>query len=148
MAELSVIQPRSLDSIPVSKSLTPAASAEGQQIDRNRLAQSVEQKTGNVKSLNPAEAKGQINQTQLDSVMNDLNVQLEKLQNYLRFEKDDQSEKMVVFVKNSETDEVIRQIPTEEFLTVSKNITKFLEMRQQLPDKVATPTGLITNEQA
>ncbi|MEA1988107.1 MAG: flagellar protein FlaG, partial [Pseudomonadota bacterium] len=69
-------------------------------------------------------------------------------ENYLRFEKDDSSEKMVIFIKNSETDEVIRQIPSQEFLTISKNITNYLEMRQQLSETVVTPPGLLTHEQA
>lgn len=148
MADLNVIQPKSLNSVPASPSLTPAASSEDRQIDRNQLTQNFENKPVKEKSSTTQEAKGQINQSQLDDLLANMNVQLEKLQNYLRFEKDDQSEKMIVYVKNSETGEVIRQIPSEEFLTVSQNITKFLEMRQQLSDKVATPTGLITNEQA
>ncbi len=77
--------------------------------------------------------------------MSDLNIQLQQLQNYLEFERDESSDKMVFFIKDSETDEILRQIPTEEFLTISKNITQYIEMYQQLSTKISPPVGMFTN---
>ncbi|MBD3726304.1 MAG: flagellar protein FlaG [Moraxella osloensis] len=84
----------------------------------------------------------------VDGAVEQLNQQLERLKNYLRFEKDEEADRMVIFIKNAETGEVIRQIPSQEFLTISKNISRYLEMRQQSPQSVAMPIGLITNEKA
>ncbi|BBP45530.1 hypothetical protein THMIRHAS_09030 [Thiosulfatimonas sediminis] len=85
----------------------------------------------------------------LDALMENINQQLKKLQNYLRFEKDDTSEKLVIFIKDSETNEIIRQIPAQEFLEVSKNITQYLEAQQTLNQKnsgSSSPVGIITNQ--
>lgn len=87
------------------------------------------------------------NEKNLTQLMDELNIQLEKVNSSLRFERDNESEKMVIKIKNPETGEVIRQIPSQEFLAISNNITQFLEM-QQLPEKGAMPTGLFTNETA
>ncbi len=89
-----------------------------------------------------------VDSAELDSLTMSLNTQFEKLQNYVKFERDESSQNMVVFVKNSETNEVIRQIPTQEFLAISKNINEYIEMRQQLSEKISPPVGLFTNETA
>lgn len=92
-------------------------------------------------------AVSQVASSEMESMMTNLNAQLEKLNNYLRFEKDQDTEKMVIMIKDTETNEVIRQIPSEDFLEVSKNITDFLETRKQLAES-SFPPGLITNEKA
>lgn len=92
-------------------------------------------------------AVSQVGSQDLNSMMQDMNAQLEKLNNYLRFEKDEATDKMVFMIKDSQTDEVIRQIPSEEFLAVSKNIADYLEARKQFSED-GFPSGLFTNEQA
>lgn len=148
MAELNVIQPNSLNNLSASKPVGSSVSDESSQIKESAVSQKIEKTKEDIDRLKSEETSDQIEQVELESLMQNLNVQLEKLQNYLRFEKDDSSEKMVVFIKNSETDEVIRQIPSQEFLTISKNITNYLDMRQQLSETIATPPGLITHEKA
>lgn len=86
-------------------------------------------------------------QEEIDEILENMNVQFERLDNYLRFEKDESTEKMVVFIKDIETDEVIRQIPSQELLAVSKNISKYLEAQKELNQSSAYPPGLITHEQ-
>lgn len=86
-----------------------------------------------------------IDNKDIDRLAEEINVQLEQINSYLRFEKDEDSERMVIFIKDSGTDEVIRQIPSQEFLRISKNITNFLEMRQQSLESTAPPVGLITD---
>jgi flagellar protein FlaG len=48
----------------------------------------------------------------------------------MKFESDKDSQNRVVFIKDGETDELIRQIPTQEFLAISKSISQYIEMRQ------------------
>ena len=156
MADLNVMQPNSLNSslnsdlfsLSASKPVGTSVSKGISQVDASQVSQKIEKTKDDIKQLKSEETNGQTEQVQLESLMKNLNLQLEKLQNYLRFEKDDSSEKMVIFIKNSETDEVIRQIPSQEFLTISKNITNYLEMRQQLSETMVTPPGLITYEKA
>lgn len=147
MTSINVMQPNSLNSLTASKSTGSSVSNERNQIDESKVSQNIESTKEDIKQLKTRETHGQTEQVQLDSLMKNLNLQLEKLQNYLRFERDESSEKMIVFIKNSETDEVIRQIPTQEFMTISKNITSYLEMRQPSVE-VTTPLGLITNQKA
>jgi len=149
MADFNAIQPSNLDTMPAGKSQQRTqASSDAQGVDQSQLAQQVEQKKADINRLESQEAQGQIKQSDITNLMNDLNGQLEQLQNYLRFEQDEDSDKMLIFIKNSDTDEVIRQIPSQEFMTISKNITNYLEMRQQLSDSIDIPTGLLTHQQA
>jgi len=85
---------------------------------------------------------------EVDRRVENLNAQLDKLKNFLRFEKDMDSDKMLVMVKNGETGEVIRQIPSEEFLNISKSISEFLDMQRNTSNQASLPTGLLTNEKA
>ncbi len=154
MADLSGIQSNNLTATPfgnVTKSITPSGYQKANQQD---LAQVIEQKKPDIsqqKQLGvidqlPGQLNGPTETAELDTLMKDLNTQLQKLQNYLKFERDEGSQKMVVFVKDSETDELIRQIPTQEFLAISKNINQYIEMRQQLSEKMSPPVGIFTNE--
>ncbi|MEA1988099.1 MAG: flagellar protein FlaG [Pseudomonadota bacterium] len=148
MADLNVIQPNSLSSLTASKPVGSKVLDDKKQVEESNVSQKIEQTKEDIDHLKSKETSGQTEQVELENLMKNLNLQLEKLQNYLRFEKDGSSEKMVIFIKNSETDEVIRQIPSQEFLTISKNITNYLEMRQQLSETLVTPPGLITHEKA
>lgn len=81
-----------------------------------------------------------------DDVLNELNAQLKVLQSYLKFEKDEDTDRMVFFIKDSETDEIIRQVPAKELLQISKNISDYLEQINSTKDNSSIPVGLITNE--
>ncbi|MEA3406323.1 MAG: flagellar protein FlaG [Pseudomonadota bacterium] len=148
MADFNVMQPNNLDAMPVSRPQGSMVSSDAKQVDKGQIAQEIVQKKVDISQLKSQEAKDQIQSEDLDSLMKNLNRQLEALQNYLRFEKDEDSDRMVIFIKNSETDEVIRQIPSQEFLTISKNITNYLDMRQQLSETIDFPLGMITHEKA
>ena len=88
----------------------------------------------------------QVDQTELENLIERINLQLEKLNNFLRFEKDVATEKMVMIIRDRETDEVIRQIPSQEFLLVSKNIKDYLDAQKQVQSALSIPPGLITDE--
>lgn len=98
--------------------------------------------------LDNSRDSGEVGEEVLDQTINALNTQFAKANNVLHFEQDPDTEQMILLVKNNETDEVIRQIPSNEFLSMAKNITEFLASQQQLSDKSAIPAGLLTHETA
>jgi len=64
-------------------------------------------------------------QERLAGVVERLNEHMHEMQRSLRFSVDDDSGRVVVKVIDKNTDEVIRQIPSEEMLAVMKNISEF-----------------------
>lgn len=90
--------------------------------------------------------KNDMSASEIDEAMSSLNEKLQVLQSYLMFEKDEDTDKMVFFIKNSESDEVLRQVPSQELLSISKNITEYLEMANQASGKSLPPVGILTNE--
>lgn len=152
MADLNVIQPHNLEAVSVSRTLKSLTSSGGTQFDRSSAAQQNEASVSDIKTSTSPEVNdltdSGLNDVELKGLMDDINAQLMTSKSFLRFEKDEETDTMVVFIKNGETDEVIRQIPSQEFLAISKNITNFLEMSRQLSEKMAPPLGLITHEKA
>ena len=166
MATISGVQPSGLTTAPINSSIGNASntiksdvSGNFQGLSQQKVAQEIEQKKADISQLKLQEAVGQgsvqdltgttkLDSAELDTLMQNLNTELKQLQNYMKFERDRDSQNMVVFIKDSSTDELIRQIPTEEFLAISKNISQYLEMRQQLFEKLSPPVGLLTNETA
>jgi flagellar protein FlaG len=71
---------------------------------------------------------------ELTGAVNQLNGYLEETQRGLRFSIDDNSGRTIVRVVDTETDEVIRQIPSEEMLVL---IRHFTEMTGKILDEVA-----------
>ena len=71
---------------------------------------------------------------ELAGVVNQLNGYLEETHRSLRFSIDDDSGRTIVRVVDTETDEVIRQMPSEEMLTV---IRHFSEISGNIFDAVA-----------
>lgn len=61
-------------------------------------------------------------QERLAEVVEGLNSRMRQLQRSLRFSVDDGSGRIIVKVIDSDTDEVIRQIPSEEMLAMMKHI--------------------------
>ena len=71
---------------------------------------------------------------ELTGALDQLNGYLEETHRGLRFSIDDDSGRTIVRVLDTETDEVIRQIPSEEMLAV---IRHFIEVTGNLFDAVA-----------
>lgn len=154
MADLNGIQPNNLATMPTSNATKSIASGNFQKANQQEFVQEIAQNKVDIGQLKLHEASDQligssndpIDSAELDTLMMHLNTQLKQLQNYMKFERDKDSPNMVVFIKDSETDELIRQIPTQEFLAISKNISQYIEMRQQLSEKISPPVGMFTNE--
>lgn len=93
-------------------------------------------------------ANAEIDAKKADKLLDSVNEKVKALQSFLKFEKDEDTEKMVFSIKNSETGEVIRQIPSKQLLDVSKQISQYLDrVQQQAPgDRTSTPVGLLTDQ--
>ncbi|MBE0494470.1 MAG: flagellar protein FlaG [Thiomicrospira sp.] len=97
----------------------------------------------------PVETK-QATPEALDQAVRVANTQLEASKtNYLRFERDELTDKMVIAIKNAQTDELIMQIPSEDFLRIAKNIDAYLkQVNNGFSDSPnSMPVGLFTNQQ-
>lgn len=97
---------------------------------------------------NTVTANTEIDAQKADKLLDSVNEKVKALQSFLKFEKDEDTEKMVFSIKNSETGEVIRQIPSKQLLDVSKQISQYLDrVQQQAPgDRTSTPVGLLTDQ--
>ncbi|HIE40177.1 MAG TPA: flagellar protein FlaG [Thiomicrorhabdus sp.] len=160
MATISGMQPSGSTAMPVNNTMgntiKSSVSSNLQGASQQEVAQKIEQKRADITQLkrqetadlSKAQTQDPIDSAKLDSLMQNLNTELKQLQNYMKFERDKDSQNMVVFIKDSETGELIRQIPTQEFLNISKSITEFLEMQKQSSEKISPPVGMLTNEMA
>ena len=85
------------------------------------------------KALPPDQSSQQLSAEELLQVVAKLNDHVQKIERDLQFSVDDSSGRTVIRVVNSETEEVVRQIPSEEVLRISRN----------LQDQLDDVTGLI-----
>lgn len=144
----------SLQSSFISNSPSPVAPAEKQKtVDAEKVLQNTDSQNAleRTKSVLEPQASQQIeSKEKVDEVLAGLNSQLDSLQSFLKFEKDEDNQKMIFFIKNSETGETIRQIPNKDLLDISKNISNYLEMAQQagMDGKKPSAVGLLTNQTA
>ncbi|KUJ71633.1 flagellar protein FlaG [Thiomicrospira sp. WB1] len=83
-----------------------------------------------------------------EQTMEGLNQTLQQTKSALQFAMHKEYGKMVIKVKDESSGEVIRQIPSDQFLAMAENITQFLERSRSLPGEASPLTGLFANEQA
>lgn len=74
------------------------------------------------KSLPPDSESSNVSKEELQQAVTQLNDKIQQVQRDLLFSVDDSSGRTVVRVVNTETEEVVRQMPTEEALRISRNI--------------------------
>ena len=79
------------------------------------------------RSLPPEQSSPQVSAEELREVVSKLNEHVQQIQRDLQFSVDDSSGRTVIRVVNSETEEVVRQIPSEEVLRISRNLQEQLE---------------------
>ncbi|MDG4812949.1 flagellar protein FlaG [Hydrogenovibrio sp. 3SP14C1] len=145
MADVNVMQPSNLATIETINPKVLKQDALGTKLTESSTDKNSFQQESMVRKVQKLQDV-KLSNEQLDGLIERVNKDLSGYDSYLKFEKNEDVEEMVVFIKNRETDEVLRQIPSQEFLTVSKNIKNFLEMRQQLSEKIAPVLGLIADE--
>lgn len=94
---------------------------------------------GSGKTLPPEQQPSQkISAEELQNVVEQLNDHVQMVQRDLHFSVDDDSGRTVIRVVNSETAELVRQIPSEEVLQISRS----------LKEQVDDITGLIVQTSA
>jgi flagellar protein FlaG len=69
----------------------------------------------------------EVNSEQLQKTVREMNAKVQNLRRNLQFSVDDISGRSVIKVIDSETDEVIRQIPSEEILNLAHKLTELNE---------------------
>lgn len=90
-----------------------------------------ESKLSNVVSL-PEEKSQEKKEPKTEKLVEALNDYMDMLQTTLGFSIDDNDHDVIITVKNRETDEIVRQIPSEELV--------------QIQEKMEELTGLILNQ--
>jgi len=72
----------------------------------------------------------ELSQEGLEKVVSQLNAYIQNTQRDVDFSVDDSTGRVVVRVIDSESEEVIRQIPSEEMLAISRHLIESLETEQ------------------
>ncbi len=72
----------------------------------------------------------ELSQEALENVVSQLNAYVQNTQRDIDFSVDDTTGRVIVKVIDSESDEVIRQIPSEEMLAISRHLMESLENEQ------------------
>ncbi len=74
-----------------------------------------------------SETQIEVTRETIDKVVHQLETQSQSLRRDLQFNVDDSTGRVIVTVRDSETNEVIRQIPSEEILALSRHLADALE---------------------
>ncbi|AGH45805.1 flagellar protein FlaG [Paraglaciecola psychrophila] len=104
------------------------------QLETKDLSESAD--TSEIKEQVPIE----VSSGQIDTAVSQLNDFVQSNSRQLNFSVDEGSNKQVVKVTDSESGEIIRQIPSEEILRISERL-------QDLQTEVGTAVGLLFNKQ-
>ena len=106
------------------------------------LASSVDNKTStkavaqrqtfavDVEEVEDQEIDVELSQEALEKVVSQLNAYVQNTQRDMDFRVDDSTGRVVVRVIDSVSEEVIRQIPSEDMLAISRHLIETLEMDQ------------------
>ena len=106
-------QPQSNKGLPENNVL-PVASVVSTNVSTNSTTQEVEET-----------AKAKPNLEEVTEITERLNENFQRIQRGLNFSVDDTLGDIVIKVIDQDTKEIIRQIPSEEMLSISKNIEEF-----------------------
>jgi len=104
-----------------SSSVVKSNSTNVNQVE-NRQNLVAESATSQGKVLPPEAKEQEVSSEDLKQAVTELNQHIQNIERDLFFSVDDSSGRTVVKVVNSETEEVIRQIPSEEVLRISRSI--------------------------
>lgn len=81
-------------------------------------------------------------------MLNKVNRQMELNNSSLRFKADESSGKMVVAIYDSTTEELIRQIPSEQALTTAQKLNEFMNRSKSDPMDSTSSVGMLLDSQA
>lgn len=111
---------------------TPAPEYSYSQLDNTQEADNSQQ-TDNTSTQEKVPEKTQLEQN-MEQVVKELNQNLSSLNESIRFKYSDDINQLYVGVYDTNTNELIRQIPSEEFIAL---MSKLREMNGQLLDQTA-----------
>jgi len=83
-----------------------------------------------VTEVETQEVDVELSQEALEKVVSQLNAYIQNTQRDVDFSVDDSTGRVVVKVIDSQSEEVIRQIPSEEMLAISRHLVESLETEQ------------------
>jgi len=83
-----------------------------------------------VTEVEAQEVDVELSQEALEKVVHQLNAYIQNTQRDMDFSVDDSTGRVVVKVIDSESEQVIRQIPSEEMLAISRHLIESLETEQ------------------
>lgn len=86
--------------------------------------------------------------TAINDMLDKVNRQMELNNSSLRFKADESSGKMVVAIYDSTTEELIRQIPSEQALTTAQKLNEFINRSKSDPMDSTSSVGVLLNSQA
>ena len=104
----------------------PASSTVSQVNDQSAVRTTDESLPARVPPLPQSQAATEVPQPTLDQAVNEVNKFVQSIKRELHFRVDEDSGRTVITVTDSETDEVIRQLPPEEILSLAKMIREQL----------------------
>ena len=99
-----------IDTVNAATVIPPRVNEPAQQVDRKRQESQEPQSTPKASKAPPEELLKQIKSLTEDGLYS------------VRFERDSKSNQMIVKIVDSKTDEVIRQIPPEDLINLSKHL--------------------------
>jgi flagellar protein FlaG len=105
------------------KSAVDVGGAGGNQIQQLQVAEAAKAVDEAAKAKEERE-KAEQDPSELDDVVKNLNEHIQQYRRELQFKVDNDSGRTVVKVMDVENDEVIRQIPSEEVLALSKRLSE------------------------
>lgn len=128
-AQLSPLVPHRVSTPELSAPKDHLPESSLQQMNPLRPVEITGRDVGAAVGRNPVEAKGNqpMDEEALSEVVRNLNNLTQMVRRELQFSLDDDGNRMIVKVIDSETDEVIRQIPPEEVLVIARHLKESLE---------------------
>lgn len=107
----------------------PAADATGGEFPRVASADGVRQINAADGNILPGEAnaatdKSAVTETQLSHAVSALNRHAQDVQRELEFKVDEELNRVIITVKDAQTEEVIRQIPPEEVVNMARHLRR------------------------
>ncbi len=114
-----------INSIPQAVAPVVSSISTGQSGRKEKLPKTGQDVPTNVANVAPEQEKGNERTTEklsevLQKTVDNLNAYASNLDRNLSFRVDEAADRTVITVRDSETDEVIRQIPSEEVLSIAR----------------------------
>ena len=76
-----------------------------------------------------AEKEPKTTEKDIDTAVTELNSSIQSVQRNLKFSVDKELDKIIINVTDKKTEEIVRQIPSEDFLELARNLQDMVESR-------------------